>query len=125
MLVISNIPGSNQNLEKTNTKKKQRNHKRHCKKNSDPWRGTQDRLDRGHRSDLSVFLSTFGQASQNIKKHRLQTWRGSEERLDRGHRSKLFICFVFWVCVHCWTDQPKQKKIRPMERDSGEAGQET
>ena len=97
MLVISNIPGSNQNLEKTNTKKKQRNHKRHCKKNSDPWRGTQDRLDRGHRSDLSVFLSTFGQASQNIKKHRLQTWRGSEERLDRGHRSKLLF-FAVLVC---------------------------
>ena len=104
---------------------------------TDPWTGTQERLDRRHRSELFVlflcfwFLVTFGQTSQkqkNKKQQKVQThgqiprrgWTG-----DIGLNLFVFVCFWSLLGRPAKTKKiPKNKKFRPMDRYPGEAGQE-
>ena len=89
---------------------------------SDPWRGTQKRLDRGHRSELCVFLFLVAcaQTNQNQKTKSSDPWGATQERLDRRHRSEVFC---FWSLLGRPTKtkkQRKKRKFRPMERDPPE-----
>ena len=74
------------------------------KKCSDPWRGTQERLGRRHRSELCVFVvcfcTFFGRPAKNKnKKQQVQT-HGEGPR--RGWTADIGLNFLFFFDT-CWS----------------------
>ena len=89
-------------------------------KSSDPWRGTQERLDRRHRSELFVFLvfGHFWADQPKQKKQKVQTHREGPRRGWTRDIGQNFFC-GFWSLLgrpakNQENKKTKSKKFRPM-----------
>ena len=71
-----------------------------------------------------LFLVTFGQTSQS-QKTKVQTHGEGPRRGWTGDIGLNFLFFWFLVTFGQTSQNRKNKKFRPIERDLGEAGQET